>query len=181
MKEAEKEFIKSFISRETLEMYEGILEVDCSSYAEFIADGMLYSFEKSRKVFLKDKIGIMLNNIIYYFNCLLNVERKDKDFESIFRLTKQFIKDFQMLLKDFKNIILTEENTPELIADLYLYYFAILDIYNCVFSVFDAELKHEELKARDIRVFIPNDKTLEENLSDFETISKFIRALKKDN
>lgn len=172
--------VKNLVDSETYEMYEGIIDINCNEYAEYIATGMIYSFKKSKKCFREDKIGIKINHLIYKFNSFFNPERIDKKFENQFFKVKQFINEFQNILKEFRIILENEINNPEVVAELYLYYFAILEIYTKVFKCFDDNLKIETLRASDINMQIPVDKNIDDNLKDFNDISKLIRSIKKE-
>ncbi len=170
--------IKEWVGEDDLKFYQSIIDMNCNAYSLYIASGMSYSFKKTRGLFIKDRIGINLNSIIYKINTLLNKERINKDFEKMFLDIKLFSINFQAFLQEFKSILNNEELNPALVPDLYLYYIKMLAIYNNVFCCFDDELNYEHLLARGIRTSMTTNKTLEETFMAWESVQKRIRELK---
>ena len=170
--------IEEFITEESFKTHESIIEEDSELYAQYIAEGLIFSLKKSEPQFRKDKIIVLLNSLIYKFNCSLCPTRKDVRFESHFDLTISFIADFKNILKEIEAILSSNSTNSELVADIYLYYLALANIYSSFFSRFTDSLKQEELEARKISSLPRSDKSLENNIEDFEIIQKLIRELK---
>ena len=171
-------FIKGFVSTEDVESYQSIVEENSELYAEYVAECIIGGLKKSLPQFRKDQIIVILNRLIYKFNCLLSPNREDTCFEEHFDISLSFIQDFKNVFKEVETLLSNESSNSELVADIYLYYLALANIYNTFFIRFKDSLKQEELQARGISSLPRSNKSLENNIEDFEIVQKLIRELK---
>jgi len=180
MKEADEIKIKQITDEDILGAYNQILEFNTKSYAEYIMELMIDSEKKIKMIYYKDKLKLIVNFIMYKYYSFMDNDRKSEELEEIFKIVKLFLKDFQNMLKEFSWLFNNGIYTPEEVADIYLYYFTLLTIHNNIFDIFDNELKRESIESLAISVIMPMDKTIDENIKNFDEVLKMVRKFKKE-
>lgn len=174
-------FIKKFLSEDLIEDYQSVIKFNDEAFADYIASAILYSVKKTKPLFPQDKFRVIINELIYNFYCLIDFEHKNLDLEKYFKDIRNFVDEFTKLIKNMRSILYNQKLTPEMVADIYVLYFAAVKIYEKIFDTFDEELKKDFLRSRGIQLSGLYDKTLDEHLEYFDQVSSIIRKLKKED
>lgn len=179
MKETDFDYIKKVTDDDILEAYQDIININKKSHADFTLGIILSAINKCENIYYKDKWHVLINFIAYKYHSFLDESCKDEDLDDAFKNIKAFLKQFRSMLKEFKDIIYSNTYKPEEVAELYLYYFTLLTIHNRIIVTFDKELEKASLKTLDFSVDFPIEKSMEENIKDYDGVFKIVRELKK--
>lgn len=181
MKEKEELLLQNLTDEDIFRGYRQIIEINSEYYATYIIELMNYAIKKSRLIIFKDRLRLILNLLVYKYNIFLYPEYKNEELEDEFRAVYHFIKDFKNFQREFSTLLGKDIYTPEEAADLYLYYFTLLTIYNNIFDKFEDELKKDNMANMRFNLYLPYNATISDDIKTFQGVTKMVRKLKKED